>query len=421
LPFRLPFLTKAQPAPVEQKALTIADWPAAFLLPPVAGNIVVTPLTAMSVPAVACAVGLLSDLCGTLPAAIYTRGGDDARTTNPTDPTNRLVSAWANDWTTAASLRTQMTADALLYDRGGFALANRAADGRVVEFNYLPPSMVTPKLDVGTMEPSFDVAFLDGGIRTYSYRDILHIRAPIGLGPWANGPIGIAPITLARNAIALAQVLEQHGNQLFANGAFPGGLLKELPDPGAASVEGQKAKQNFLTAFMNTHGGAANGGKPLLLPRGLDWQKTALSSVDAQFLEARRYQVEEIARAFRVPPTMLMDLERGTWSNTEQMQRQFLQFCLAPWLDSWKGAYERVLLDPAERATSYVDFDTDKLLDADFFQRFQAYSLAISSRVLSPNEVRARENMAPFAGGDEHANPNVIPANSNLKPPAGAA
>jgi HK97 family phage portal protein len=405
---------------VEQKALTIADWPAAFLLPAVAGNIVVTPLTAMSVPAVACAVGLLSDLCGTPTAAIYTRGEDDSRTSDPTDPTNRLVSAWANDWTTAAALRQQMTADAQLYDRGGFALANRVG-GKVVEFTYLPPQCVTPKLNVATLEPSYDVAFADGGVRTYGYRDILHVRAPIGIGPWASGPVGLAPVTLARNAIALAQVLEQHGNQLFANGAFPGGVIKELPDPSAATVEGQKAKVAFLAAFKNQHGGAGNGGQPLLLPRGLDWVKTALSSVDAQFLEMRRHQTEEIARAFRIPPTMLMDLTRGTWSNTEQMQRQFLQFCLAPWLDAWKGAYERVLLDPEERVTRYVDFDADKLLDADFLARMQGYTNAIAARVLSPNEARARENLPPYAGGDKFENPNVIPANSNTKPPAGAA
>ncbi|MEJ0097865.1 MAG: phage portal protein [Bauldia sp.] len=116
----------------------------------------------------------------------------------------------------------------------------------------------------------------------------------------------------------------------------------------------------------------------------------------------------EIARALGVPPTLMMDFGRATWSNAEEMSQVFLAFTILPRTKMWSGAVAR-LLSKEEQATYYAEFMVDELVKADIAARFVAYSQAIAARILSPNEVRAKENMPPYEGGDEFANPNITP------------
>ena len=141
------------------------------------------------------------------------------------------------------------------------------------------------------------------------------------------------------------------------------------------------------------------------MPDDTEYQALTMSSVDAQFAEMRRFQTEEIARAFRVPPTMLFDLERGTWSNTEEMGHQFLTYTLRPWLDAWEWAYARVLLTAEERTDRYFEFVTDDLLAVSFAQRATSYGQYRSMGAMTANEVRAGLNLPPLPGGDTLSNP----------------
>lgn len=324
---------KAVPEPISPEPVALTDPLASWLFgatPTYTGKSV-TPATAMSVPAVSSAVELIAEAVGTLPAKLFVRNAE-GKEADPAHPAFRLVHDEANDWTSAAELRTQMTTDAQLYDKGGFALAVRGGSGNVVEFHQLDPLAVETKTDPATREPFYIVREGRKNVR-YEYQDMLHIQA---FG-------GRAPITRARNAIALAMTLEEHASRLFGNGARPSGALatdKPMKPDEAAKL---------LAMWEVTHSGSANSGKPALLTIGVKWEQTALTSTDAQFLENRRYQVEDIARTFRVPPTMLFDLTRGTWSNTEEMGQQFLTMTLRPWLDAWAWAYARVLLAPEER------------------------------------------------------------------------
>lgn len=380
--------TKADLAPIASEPVTLTDPLAAWIFgaaPTYTGKSV-TPTTAMTVPAVSSAVELIAEAVGTLPAKLFVRN-TEGKEADPAHAAFRLVHDEANDWTSAADLRTELTKDALLHDKGGFAVANRV-DGRVVEFIRLDPAAVTPKADESTGEP-FYLVKQGRTTKRYEYQDMLHIQA---FG-------GRAPITRARNAIALAMTLEEHASRLFGNGARPGGILSsEKPmKPEAAA--------GLLDMWAHTHGGAENSGKPAILADGVKWLQTALTSVDAQFLEQRRYQVEEIARAFRVPPTMLFDLTRGTWSNTEEMGQQFLTMTLRPWLDAWAWAYARVLLSPEERTTRFIQFITDDLLTVNHATRATSYAQYRSMGVLTANEVRAGLNLPPVAGGDVLQNP----------------
>lgn len=351
----------------------------------------------MRVPAVSSAIELISEAAGTLPAKVFVRS-NDSKTADTEHPAYKLVHDEANDWTSASDLRTQLTSDALLYDQGGFALANRVND-TVVEFIRLDPTTVTIKTDANG-EPVYVVGKGRGQI-AHHYRDMLHIQAFRGL----------APINRGREAIALAIVLEQHASRLFGNGARPSGVLS------TGANMGDTALKNILDMWVATHG-SGTSGRPAILPNGMTWEQIALTSVDAQFEQMRRFQTEEIARAFRVPPTMLFDLTRGTWSNTEEMGQQFLTYTLRPWLDAWQWAYARVLLAPEERATHYIEFVTDDLLTVSHAARAESYAKYRAMGVLTANEVRAGMNRAPLPGGDTLQNPYTTApgANDNTEP-----
>lgn len=388
---------KADPEPTASEQVTLTDPLASWLFgaQPTYSNISVTPQTAMRVPAVASAVTLISDAVGTLPVKLYVRNGK-GKEADPAHPAFTLAHDEANEWTSAAELRTQLTRDALLHDNGGFALANRGGSGDVVEFIRLDPLTVEPKTDDATGEPFYVIKQGRKNVR-YEYRDILHIRHE-----------DAAPINLARNAIALAIDLERHAAKLFSNGARPSGIL-------STDAKTPAALKNIADMWNATFGDPTNTGKPANLPSGTEYQQTGLSSVDAQFEQMRRFQTEEIARTFRVPPTMLFDLTRGTWSNTEEMGHQFLTYTLRPWLKAWEWAYARVLLTPEERRERFFEFITDDLLTVSFAQRAASYGQYRSMGVLTANEVRAGLNLPPLPGGDELQNPYTTSA-----PPAQA-
>ncbi|GHA34944.1 head HK97 family portal protein [Devosia pacifica] len=380
-------LKKSEVEQTDSRLSTLTD-PLASLLfgaQPTYSNISVTPKTAMQVPAVASAVTLISDAVGTLPVKLYVRNGK-GKEADTAHPAFTLAHDEATDWTSAAELRTQLTRDALLHDNGGFALAVRGGSGNVVELHRLDPATVELKTDETTREPFYLVREGRKNVR-HEYWDILHVRHDDG-----------APINLARNAIALAIDLERHAAKLFSNGARPSGIL-------STDAKTPAGLKNIAEMWNATFGDPSNTGKPAILPEGTNYQQTGLSSVDAQFEQMRRFQTEEIARTFRVPPTMLFDLTRGTWSNTEEMGHQFLTYTLRPWLKAWEWAYARVLLTPEERRTRFFEFITDDLLTVSFAQRAASYGQYRSMGVLTANEVRAGLNLPPLLGGDELQNP----------------
>lgn len=393
---------KAGPEPTTPAPVSLTDPLAAWLFgaQPTYSNISVTPKTAMQVPAVALAVQTIANAVGGLPVKLYVRNGK-GKEADPAHPAFTLAHDEANPWTSAAELRAQLTRDALLHDNGGFALAVRGGSGNVVEFQRLDPLTVEAKIDDASREPFYLVREGRKAVR-HEYWDILHVQHDDG-----------APINLARNAIGLAIDLERHAAGLFANSARPSGILK-------TTVKNDTALNNMKGVWERTFGGRNSGGTAFL-PEGTEYQALTMTSTDAQFLETRRHQVEEIARAFNVPPTMLYDLERGTWSNTAQMDQHFLNYSLKPWLEAWQWAYARVLLKPEERRTHFFEFITADLMTVNPAERTDIYGKMVAMRAMTPNEVRAGLNMPALPGGDELANPytttSAPPQADNDNPP----
>ena len=325
-----------------------------------------------------------------MPAKVFRRAATGGKVVDSAHPAFALVHDDANPWTSAGALRKQLTVDALLHG-GGFAYANRLGDGRVVEFIRLDPASVTEGVDAGTGEPVYRVSDKRGE-RLYGWRDVLAIR------PTGNA----SPVTLAKEAIGLALVLELHAARLFGRGARPSGILS------SDQIIPEDAGVRMKASWQAAHGGSESGGTAFL-ERGVKFSPLTFSSVDAQFAEMRTFQIQEVARAFNVPVHMLKDMTKSTWSNNEQANLEFLQFTLQPWLDAWVDAYRRVLFDEADRGDCVIEFITDALLRADTATRAEAIAKFRAAGVMTANEVRARENLPALPDGDKLENPYTTP------------
>lgn len=390
---------------VEEKAASLAT-PDAFLLElfgvqPSASGVTVTPRSAMRCTAVRCAVQAIAEGIGQLPIEVFTVADDGSKTALVDHPVHALLADQANDWTSAADFKEQLTRDALLHGNG-YAFVNRV-NGQPFELTRLDPESVQVDIDLATSEPIYRIVQHAKVLRQIDRRDVLHIKAPS-----LNGVAGESPVMLAQDAIGLALVLERHAAQLFGNGAKPSGILSF---PGNLTPEGAaKAK----AAWQASQGGTKAGGTAVL-DSGASFTPMTLTSTDAQFLELRTFAVQEIARVFRVPPHLLMELGRATWSNSAEMNRAFVDYSLRRWIAAWEGEVRLKLITPDERATLCAEFDLDDLLRADLGQRADAYQKLVAARVLNPNEVRALENRPPYAGGERFENPNTTTTGAPAK------
>jgi len=382
----------------EKKSFALSD-PAAhalFGVVPTASGIHVSASSAMRVPAVAAAVGLISEAVGAMPIKVYRRAD---KTQAKDHPAQRLIHRTANPWTSATELRTSLTADALL--RGhGFALVVRNGAGDPLELHRLDPDTVTRETTADG-EPVYRVRQAKGGDRLHPWQDVLHIEA---FG-------GVSPIVMAREAIGLAIAAEQHLSNYYAKGGRPGVVLKH------EKFVSEEAKGKILQQWHATHG-ERNAGGVGFLDENMQLEVVSSNHTDAQFLENRVEQIREIARAFRVPPPLLMELSRATWSNAEEMGRQFLTLTLRPWLSKWEAAYERVLLTPEEQDEFYCEFVTDDLLSVDSAKRATALSQYRAAGVMTANEARAALNLPAHADGDNLDNPFTTSATTPAPTPA---
>ncbi|SIP97081.1 phage portal protein, HK97 family [Rhizobium sp. RU20A] len=390
---------------VERKAFSINSPDFADLIGfrPTYSGVSVGGQSALYVPAVLQAVRLISETIGSLPCKLY-RETAEGKEAAKDHSAYRIVHKRANEWTGAGDLRTRLTADALIYGNG-FARVVRFEDGSPFELHRLKPGSVSALENAVTGAPVYRVSE-KAGSRDYPHTEILHVPSFLAT----------SPITFGKEGIGLAAILERHGAQFFGSGARPTGIISN--DKPQGSEAGAKTMANVRASFDEWQ----KGGGPLFLDSGWTYDQPAMTSTDAQFLEHRLEQVREIARVFGVPPTMLFELTRGTWSNTEQMGAQFLQLCLRPWLDRWTDAMTTVLLSEDEQDDHYFEFVTDDLMRADAASRTANMTALVTNRIMTPNEVRAILNLPPLPGGDELSNPhttsNAAPAPAPAKEPA---
>lgn len=374
-------------ASTDRKALDAPDPDllAIFGMTSTSSGISVSRETALQVPAVSAAVRVISEAAASLDISVKRIEADGTETDDPGHPLIGLLRAFANDWTTSYDLLRDLVAEALVSDAGGLAYVNRVG-GRPVEIIRYRRGFIAVDYDQATGEPNYRI-----DNRPVPSANVIHLQSPLGR----------APLSMARDAIALAAIMERHAARLFGRGARPGGALMFPKGMGEDAVK--KAR----TAWQAAHEGDDAGGRTAILYDGAEFKPFTLTSTDAQFLELRKFQILEIARAFRVPPSMLFELDRATWSNTEQLGREFLVYCLEPWLLALEGALRKALFLPDERPHFAIRFDRDDLTRADLTTRATAINSLIASRVLNPNEGRSWLGLMPYAAGDAFANPNI--------------
>jgi HK97 family phage portal protein len=243
------------------------------------------------------------------------------------------------------------------------------------------------------------------------YEDqVLHIR---GLG--FDGIMGYSPIAIARQAVSLGLATEEFGGTFFGNGATPGGVLEH---PG---IMDDTSYERLKNSWEARHKGLENSSRVAILEEGVKYHQIGIPMDDAQFLETRRFQKEEIAMVFRVPPHMLADLEKATFSNIEQQGLSFIVNSMLPWFVRWEQRVSLSLLLPRERRQYFAQFLVDALQRGDIKTRYDAYAVGRQWGWLSINDVRELENMNPISGGDEYLLPlNMVPLGKE-PPPAPAA
>ena len=213
-----------------------------------------------------------------------------------------------------------------------------------------------------------------------------------------------SPIAMAKNSIGVGLACEEYGAKFFANGAAPSGVLE---NPGTI-----KDITRLRESWNAIYGGSKNAGKVAILEEGMHYSPISISPNEAQFLETRKFQVDEIARIFHVPPHMIGDLERSTFSNIEQQSLEFVKYTLNPWVCRWEQALTRSLLSPKEKLEYSIKFNVDGLLRGDYQSRMNGYAVGRQNGFLSANDVRELENMEKISaeqGGNLYlVNGNMI-------------
>lgn len=331
---------------------------------------------ALRVPVVASSVRLISEAVASLDVMVM-RGGEKVKD----HPALSLLTGAANDWQSGFEIIRDLVADALCDDRGGMVWVNRVG-GQPVELIRYGAGYMTVTLEPATGEPTYTrMNFpVDG-------RDVIHLRPPFGQ----------SPLSLARDAIGVAYVLERHAARLFGGGARPSGALMFPKGMGEESVKRARA------AWQATHGEGSDGGRTAILFDGAEFKPFTFASTDAQFLENRIHQNIEISRHFRIPPSMNFEMDRATFANSEQMGREFLLYCLEPWVRPVESALTRALCVAGER----IVIDRDDLTRADLATRATAISSLRASMILDQDEARDWVNLPPVKPGQIFLNPNI--------------
>lgn len=373
------------------------------------GETVVTPESALMFSAVFASVRVISETLASVPLLIYERKGDKGKDRAVNLPLYKVLRTKPNNQKTSGVEFRQMLMSHVLLWGNGYAQILRNKAGEVLELRPMHPAVVKPRVD-DAGDIYYEIRTRSGVVKLPG-NEVFHLR-----GYRDSGLEGMSPITAARQAIKMGLSLESFTTNFFDGGAFPAGVLEyeggEMP---------QEARDNLRNSWQDFHGGANRGKKVAILEAGLKWKPMGIPQADAQFLEQRRFQIEEIARIYRVPPHMLGDLTRSTYSNIEQQSQEFVTYCLLPWFRMWEDAICRDFFDGDDRKY-FAEFLVDALLRGDTLSRSQAYQVQIQSGMLSPNEARAFENRNPRDGGDEYMALNKeIPASQASAEPAADA
>ncbi len=306
----------------------------------------VTERSAMQMTAVYSCVRILAEAVAGLPLNLYRYTEDGGKEKAINHPLYLLLHDEPNPEMSSFVFRETLMTHLLLWGNA-YAQVIRNGKGQVIALYPLMPNKMTVDRDEkGQLYYSYqrsndEAPTMKGTTVTLRPTDVLHIP---GLG--FDGLVGYSPIAMAKNAIGMAIACEEYGAKFFANGAAPGGVLEH---PGTL-----KDPQRVRESWQSTFGGSSNSNKIAVLEEGMKYTPIGISPEQAQFLETRKFQINEVARIFRVPPHMVGDLEKSSFSNIEQQSLEFVKYTLEPWVIRWEQTIQRTLLSTNEKARYFV-------------------------------------------------------------------
>lgn len=344
----------------------------------------VTERSAMQMTAVYACVRILSEAVASLPVHIYKYNENGGKEKAIDHPIYFLLHDEPNPEMSSFLFRETLMTHLLLWGNA-YAQIIRNGKGEIVALYPLMPNKMTVDRDSnGQLYYQYyrgtDEAIKGPATVRLSPSDVLHIP---GLG--FDGLVGYSPIAMAKNAIGMALACEEYGAKFFANGAAPGGVLEH---PGTI-----KDPQRVRDSWNSTFGGSGNSNKIAVLEEGMKYTPISISPNEAQFLETRKFQINEIARIFRVPPHMVGDLEKSSFSNIEQQSLEFVKYTLDPWVIRWEQSIARTLFTPEEKKKYFVKFNVEGLLRGDYQSRMNGYATARQNGWMSANDIRELENL----------------------------
>lgn len=345
--------------------------------------------TAMQTTAVYACVRILAEAVASLPLHVYEYQDDGGKKLVHDHPLYYLLHDEPNPEMTSFVFRETLMSHLLIWGNA-YAQIIRDGAGRVLGlYPLLPDKMEVQRDDKGNIYYVYsrnsdeNPTFKEYGNIKLKAEDVLHIP---GLG--FDGLIGYSPIAMAKNAVGMTLACEEYGASFFANGANPGGVLEHpgvLKDP-------SKVRESRNSVYR----GVNNAHKIAVLEEGMKYQQIGIPPEEAQFLETRKFQINEIARLYRIPPHMVGDLDKSSFSNIEQQSLEFVKYTLDPWVIRWEQSLQRSLLLPGEKGKYFIKLNVDGLLRGDYQSRMNGYAVGRQNGWFSANDIREMENMNPI-------------------------
>ena len=386
----------------------VFTWPNRYrtelpLFAPTTAGELVTPERALSVSAVAACVRLLSETTAALPLHVY-RDLGNSRLIEGGHPLYNLIHSQPNEFMSSFTFFQTAIMHILLHGNH-YSVIERDGAGNPVNLWPLRPEGVTVEVRDGNVEYRY---YFGGQRSTYDFRDILHFK-----GPSLDGIVGMSIVGMARQGIGLALAQDAHAGSLMRNNARLGTVITV---PGSLrSDQLSDMREDFAKKFA----GAMNAGKAVVMYDGMTIQTVGMSSQDAQFIESRQFSVVEIARWFRVPPTLIGDMTRVSYSSSESEMQLFCTQSIAPLCASIEAELNFKLLP--SRTQFLARFDINKLVRGDQQSRYTAYSQGLNAGFLTVADVRLAEDLPFIEGTDKLNRPaNLVPheggSNGNPQP-----
>ena len=359
----------------------------------------VNEITAMQTTAVYACVRILAEAIASLPLHVY-RYKDGGKEKVIDHSLYSLLHDEPNPEMTSFVFRETLMSHLLIWGNA-YAQIVRNGRGEVIGlYPLMPNKMKVERDDKGNLYYVYS-RYSDENPTFKTYGDILLTPDEVlhipGLG--FDGLIGYSPIAMAKNAVGMTMACEEYGASFFSNGANPGGVLEH---PGVL-----KDPSRVRESWNNIYKGTNNAHKVAVLEEGMKYQQIGIPPEEAQFLGTRKFQINEIARLYRIPPHMVGDLEKSSFSNIEQQSLEFVKYTLDPWVIRWEQALRKALFLPEEKKEYFIKFNVDGLLRGDYQSRMNGYAIGRQNGFLSTNDIREMEDLNPLSE-DEGGNLYLI-------------